>query len=89
MAKGYGLTTQMRRASISIVSNIAEGRMRGHVKEYKHFLLNSYGSGAELETQIEVSKRLHKSLNLNYSNVDSQLLEVMKMLNSMINKLES
>ena len=89
MAKGYGLTSQMRRASISIVSNIAEGRMRGHVKEYKHFLLNSYGSGAELETQIEVSKRLHKSLNLNYSNVDSQLLEVMKMLNSMINKLES
>lgn len=85
----YGLTSQMRRAAISIVSNIAEGRMRGHVKEYKHFLLNSYGSGAELETQIEISKRLHKGLHLNYSVIDSKLLEVMKMLNSMINKLIS
>lgn len=85
----YGLTSQMRRAAVSIVSNIAEGRMRGHIKEYKHFLLNSYGSGAELETQVEISKRLHKALHLNYSVVDSKLLEVMKMLNSMINKLTS
>lgn len=83
----YGLTSQMRRASVSVVSNIAEGRMRGHVKEYKHFLLNAYGSGAELETQIEIAKRLYKTKQLDYSNTESLLLEVMKMLNVMINKI--
>ena len=46
----YGLTSQMRRASILIPSNIAEGKMRGTRKGYRHFLLNALGSGAELET---------------------------------------
>ena len=85
----YGIISQMRRAAISIPSNIAEGRMRGHLKEYKQFLLNAYGSGGELETQIELSKRLYKKLALNYSKIDSLLLEVMKMLNSIVNKLVS
>lgn len=83
----FGLTSQMRRASVSIPSNIAEGRLRGHIKEFRHFLLNAYGSGAELETQIEISKRLGKTKKLDYSNIDKLLLEVMKMLNSIINKL--
>lgn len=83
----YGLTSQMRRAAVSVPSNIAEGRCRGHLKEYKQFLWNAYGSGAELETQIEISKRLYRSKNLNYAKVDSFLEEVMKMLNVIINKL--
>lgn len=54
----YGLTAQMRRSAISIPSNIAEGRRRGSRKDYRQFLIMAYGSGSELETQIEITKRL-------------------------------
>lgn len=82
-----GLTSQMRRAAVSIPSNIAEGRMRGYRKEFKQFLYNAYGSGGELETQLELSKRLVKTKDFNYQEVDSLLTEVMKMLNAIINKI--
>lgn len=51
----YGLASQMRRAAVSIASNIAEGFNRYHNKEYRQFLYISLGSCAEVETQIEVS----------------------------------
>lgn len=83
----YGLTSQMKRAAISIPSNIAEGRRRGSRKDYHHFLVIAYGSGAELETQIEIAKRLPFGQNLNYDQVDSLLNEVMRMLNKMTSNL--
>jgi len=83
----YGLTSQMRRAAISIPSNIAEGKARGTRKDYRRFLLNSFGSGAELETQIKIAKQLPFGKNLDYSQVDKLLDEVMKMLNVLIKKL--
>lgn len=46
----YGIISQMRRAAISIPSNIAEGSRRGTKKDYCHFLLIAFGSGSELET---------------------------------------
>ena len=85
----YGLTSQMRRAAISIPSNIAEGRRRGSRKDYRQFLIIAYGSGAELETQIEIAKRLPFGQNLNYNQVDSLLSEVMRMLNKMTYELNS
>ena len=90
----YGLTSQMRRAAVSIPSNIAEGRFRGTKNDFLNFLRISYSSGAELETQVEIAKRLPKTSKLNYSEFDSLLEEVMKMLNKMIknmypNKLKS
>ena len=85
----YGLISQMRRAAVSIPSNIAEGRRRGTRKDFRHFLLLAYGSGAELETQIEISKRLPFGNGLNFSQVEALLGEVMRMLNAMINKLSS
>ncbi|MEK9151011.1 MAG: four helix bundle protein [Patescibacteria group bacterium] len=85
----YGLTSQMRRAAVSIPSNIAEGRRRGTRKDFRHFLLLAYGSGAELETQIEISKRLPLGNGLNFFQVEALLGEVMRMLNAMINKLSS
>lgn len=85
----YGIVSQMRRASISIPSNIAEGRMRRSKKEFVHFLLTAYSSGAELETQIEIAKRLPKTKNLDYTKVDNLLEEVMKMLNKMTSTLRS
>ena len=88
-AEVYGLTSQMRRAVISIPSNIAEGRRRGTRKDFRQFLIIAYGSGAELETQIEISKKLPFGKNLDYQKVDSLLVEVMKMLNKMLSSLKS
>ena len=55
----YGLISQMRRASISVPSNVAEGFRRRHNKEYKQFLYVSLGSCAELETQAIISQELN------------------------------
>jgi len=85
----YGLTSQIRRAVVSIPSNIAEGKMRGYEAEFKRYLLVSFASGAELETQLEISKRLPHTDKLDYLKVDSLLNEVMKMLNSLIHKLDA
>ncbi len=82
----YGLTSQMRRASVSIASNIAEGRMLLSTGNFIRFLLYSYGSGGELETQITISKELRKTQHLDYIKVDKLLDEVMKMLNSLISQ---
>jgi len=54
----YGLSSQMRRSAVSIPSNIAEGFMRKHNKEYKQFLYIALGSLAELETQVLLSEEL-------------------------------
>ena len=54
----YGLAAQMRRAAVSIPSNIAEGQARSSSKEFLHFLSFSLGSLAELETQLELTARL-------------------------------
>ena len=54
----YGLTSQIRRASVSVPSNIAEGHTRHHLKEYLHHLSMAQASLAELETQLEIANRL-------------------------------
>ena len=51
----YGLTSQMRRAAVSVPSNIAEGFARNHDKEYKQFLFIALGSCAELETLVVIA----------------------------------
>jgi four helix bundle protein len=55
----YGLTNQMRRAAVSVPSNIAEGHTREHTKEYLHHVSMAQASLAELQTQIEIAGRLH------------------------------
>ncbi len=82
----FGLTSQMRRCAVSIPSNIAEGKMRTSTKEFSRFLYISYGSGAELETQIIIAKNLNKTNSLSYDRVDLLLEEVMRMLNALILK---
>lgn len=80
----YGLVSQIRRAVVSIPSNIAEGRRRGSVKDFRKFLLIAYGSGAELETQILIAKKLGYGKESEYIVVDKLLDEIMKMLNKLI-----
>ena len=82
----YGLTSQSRRCSVSIPSNIAEGRRRGGDMEFYRFLSIAFASGSELETQIEIAKRLPFGQKLDFSKVDRLLEEVMKMLNKLIQK---
>lgn len=55
----YGLTSQMRRAAVSVASNIAEGKGRYSRKEFAQFLYRSRGSLLELETQLFIAERLH------------------------------
>jgi four helix bundle protein len=55
----YGLTNQMRRAAVSIPSNIAEGHTRESIREYLQYIAIAQSSLAELETQVEIAKRLH------------------------------
>lgn len=79
----YGLTSQMKRSAVSIPSNIAEGRKRSSRKDFRQFVIIAFSSGAELETQVEISKRLQFCTITDYVKVDSLLLEVMKMLNKL------
>jgi len=83
----YGLTSQIRRASISIPSNIAEGFVRKHKKEFSQFISISFGSGAELETQILLSKELKFITDKEFDELNCLLQEIMKMLNSLKSKL--
>lgn len=76
----------MQHAAVSIPSNIAEGKLRGSLKEFTHFLRIAFGSGGELETQIEIAKRLPKTAKLDFIPVEALLDEIMRMLNGMISK---
>ncbi len=84
----YGLNSQLRRASVSIPSNIAEGSRRSSRKDFRNFLLNAYGSGAELETQIKIAKRLQFGKNEDYKEIESLLSEIMRMLNKLTSELK-
>jgi four helix bundle protein len=57
-SEAYGLSSQMRRAAVSIASNIAEGSARGTKKDFKQFVTIARGSNYELQTQITIASRL-------------------------------
>lgn len=80
----YGLTAQIRRAGVSVPSNIAEGRRRGGSKEFSRYLRIAFGSGAELETQLLISSRLGYLLDDHYVVLKNSLNEIMKILNKLI-----
>ncbi len=82
----YGLQLQIRRSSVSIVSNIAEGVNRKTRKDYAHFLQMSFGSVSELETQMLLCRDLY---GINIITDLDLLMEVSKMLRSLIKKLET
>ncbi|MDD3181478.1 MAG: four helix bundle protein [Alphaproteobacteria bacterium] len=84
----YGLTSQMRRAAISIPSNIAEGRSKRSTKDYIRFVNIAYGSAAELETQLIIAMNLDYIANEQMATVSNELSEVGKMLNGLVAGLE-
>ena len=83
----YGLSDQMRRAVVSIPSNIAEGNQRDTTREYIHFLHIAKGSVAELDTQILLCDRLGYIKKEDVDDLNNQCSEIGRMLNGLINKL--
>lgn len=79
----FAIVQQLRRAVVSIPSNIAEGYGRRTSKEHTQFYLISFGSALELETQIIISKKLKLAEDYDYSKIDLLLNEVIRMLNKM------
>lgn len=85
----FGLVSQIRRAVVSIPSNIAEGWTRKGLGEYIQFLYIAYGSASELETQLILSRKLEFGKPIEYGKVESILLEVQKLLYVFTKKLKS
>lgn len=83
----YGLVSQLRRAAVSIPSNIAEGFHRQHNKEYRQFLYIALGSCAELETQIEVSGDLGFLSNEVGAPLLKKITHESRMLQNLIKKI--
>jgi four helix bundle protein len=84
----YALTSQIRRAVVSVPSNIAEGQGRRMAKEYLYFLANARGSLLELDTQLEIALRLRYLTKEKYSDLHMQLDEVARILNGLMRSVE-
>jgi four helix bundle protein len=84
----YGLTSQIRRASISVASNIAEGRGRISQGEFRQFLGTAQGSNFEVQTQLEVARRIRLGHVVDLQKAEDLSLEVGKMLSALIVSLE-
>lgn len=85
----YALSDQMRRAVVSIPSNIAEGHGRNSTKEYINFLFIARGSQSELETQLLVCLRLKYFSESEVKSALDLCDELNRMLNALINSLKS
>ncbi|MEN5233456.1 four helix bundle protein [Sphingobacterium faecium] len=80
----FGLTSQIRRAAVSVPSNIAEGAARRSAKEFLQFLYIALGSWSEVETQIEIAKLLDYSVD-----IDSILEENIQLRRMLLKLIES
>ncbi len=89
MEEKFGLSDQIRRASVSIPSNIAEGQARGSNKEFCHFLSISRGSLAEVETQLLLTVRLGFLQEQPVSEIIARLRDIDKMIGGLMRHLKS
>ncbi|MFZ1939798.1 MAG: four helix bundle protein [Terracidiphilus sp.] len=85
----YGLVSQLRRAAVSVASNIAEGRGRLNEREFRQFLGIALGSIFEVKTQLVVARRLEMGSEAAIDEAVGMSEEISKMLTSLINKLGS
>lgn len=84
-AEKFGITNQMRRASVSIPSNIAEGSARHHANDFIHFLRIADGSAAELETQLIISRKL--AFVADIEQLAAEIMVIRRMLAALIKSL--
>lgn len=85
----YGLTSQMRRAAVSVPSNIAEGKGRHSPKELVQFLYRSRGSLLELETQLSIAHELGYVDIPMFKHLNERVEEVGRVLNGLINRFQA
>ena len=85
----FGLVSQIRRSAVSIPSNIAEGNPRRSSADYIQFLKIARGSGAEVETQIIISKIMRFIEEVKTEELLLNITEIMKMINGLINYLKT
>ena len=76
----YGLSSQMRRAAVSVPSNIAEGSARGTRRDFRQFVKQAEGSNCELQTQLIIARNLRFGDSTKRSTAESLSIEVGKML---------
>ncbi|MGA9669010.1 MAG: four helix bundle protein [Terracidiphilus sp.] len=84
----YGMTNQMRRASVSVASNIAEGHGRMSTGEYRQFLGMARGSNSELQTQLEIARALGFGNSKMIEEVEGLSFEVGKMISGVLNAIK-
>lgn len=84
----YVLTSQMRKAAISIPSNIAEGFARHHSREYVQFLYIAFGSCIELETHLEIAKKLNYGKINKNAEIFEKVNHLERMIMSLIKKIK-
>jgi four helix bundle protein len=85
----FGLTNQIRRAAVSITSNIAEGFGRETTKDRIHFYIMSLGSLNEVQSQLLVAKDIDYLNEKNWLDLENKIIIVSKMLNGLIKKSRS
>ena len=85
----FGLISQLRRASVSVPFNIAEGNSRRSLLDYIQFLKIARGSCAEIETQLFISKNLNFISEELFLKLNQEIIEITKMINGLINFLKN
>ena len=85
----FGVTNQIRRASVSITSNLAEGFGRETIKDRIHFYIMSLGSLNEIQNQLLIAKDVNYLHEKNWSELENRIIIVSKMLNGLIKKSRS
>ncbi|MBI2188682.1 MAG: four helix bundle protein [Acidobacteria bacterium] len=84
----FGLTAQLRRAAVSIPSNIGEGRRRKRQRAYLHYLDIALGSQGEVEVQLEIARRLGFLVTQDYERLAALTVAIGKMLNGLIESMQ-
>ena len=85
----YGLISQLRRSAVSILSNIAEGYGRRSIEDYVRFLQIFVGSLYELQTQLEIAKKLEYLTEFEFNGLYENTREIERMLLSLVSKIRS
>ena len=84
----FGLTAQLRRAAVSIPSNIAEGQSRHSGPDFRHFLYQARGSAAEVQTQLLIARNLDYISEKDCSHFEAKVEEIARILNGLSKAIE-
>jgi four helix bundle protein len=84
----FGLTSQIRRAAVSVPANIAEGAARQSPKEFIHFLSNAQGSASELDTELIIAYRLNYLSNDKFAELQAMLEKISRLITGLSQHLK-